>query len=228
MTILNRIAASFSASVDKAVSQFENHEAVIDASIADSRSVAAKAKVRNARIIKEGQVMRDKLSELLKTEASWVERAKVVARDDEQKALACLQRRNLCREQISTLRANLVKQEELEQKLGITLEQMENRLAEIVQQRNSMRSRHAAADAMRALNDVDSMANNTVDAIFERWEIKLTETEYQVGQEQSLDSLELEFSRRENDEVLREELATLLQPCSDNGHNSDSGQGDKS
>ena len=225
MSILNRITASLGASVDRAVSQFENHEAVIDASITESRTLAAKAKVRNDKIVKEGQEMRHKLSELLITEASWVERAKMIARDDEQKALACLQRRNLCREQISKLRANLVKQEELEQKLGMTLEQMENRLAEIVQQRHSMRSRHAAADAMRALNDVDSLANNTVDAIFERWEIKLTETEYQVGQGQSVDSLEVEFSQRESCEALREELATLIQPDSES---SNYGQGDKS
>lgn len=227
MSILNRIAASFGASVDKAVSQFENHEAVIDASIADSRSVAAKAKVRNDKIIKEGEVMRHKLGELQKVEALWVERARVIARDDEQKALECLQRRNICRKQISALRANLLKQEELEQQLGITLDQVENKLAEIIQQRNSMRSRHAAADAMKVLNDVDSLSNNTVDAIFERWEVKLTEAEYQSGQGKSVDNLEAEFARRESDNILREELATLLQPCSEDSEGDCGVEGDE-
>ncbi|OUS09308.1 hypothetical protein A9Q90_03525 [Gammaproteobacteria bacterium 54_18_T64] len=223
MSILNRITASFSASVDKVVSQFENHEAVIDASIADSRTLAAKARVRSAGVVKDGDAMRRKLSELQSMELTWAERARVTAAVDEQKALACLQRRNTCRQQITTLQESLLRQEEAELQLATSLEKIEKRLAEVIQQRNAMRSRHSAADAMLVLNDVDGMANNNVDDMFERWEVVLSEAEHRVGQGMPIDVLEREYCQTENDALLREELVELLgQNCTAGAEDSSS------
>ena len=50
MNLFRRITASFTGSIESAVSQLENHEAVVQAALKDTRAMAAKAKVRFARV----------------------------------------------------------------------------------------------------------------------------------------------------------------------------------
>lgn len=211
MGIINRITTTLTASVDNAVSQVENHDAVINISIKDCRTALSKAQVRYSRVKKDKQNLQVKLKELKEMKTTWENRAKTVAQEDEKTALDCLHRKNICKQRIANTQQALTQHEELEQKVGASINKIEQRLSHITQQRNMMRSRHSAADALRTINSIEGSSKNDVDDTFERWEMVISEAEYEVGQElESVDQLEKAFSEKEDEAALRAELAELI------------------
>ena len=100
MNVLQRFTATFSQSLDKAVGQLENHDAVALAALRQVRASAANAKVRLAAVERDRDALAAKLASLEQLEAKWAERAVAVAGKDEDKALECLRRRQRCRAQI--------------------------------------------------------------------------------------------------------------------------------
>jgi phage shock protein A len=211
MGIINRITTTLTASVDKAVSQVENHDAVIDVSIKDCRAALAKAQVRYSRVKKDRDNLESKLNELQEMEITWKNRAKSVAAEDEKMALDCLHRKNICKKRITETQKSLSQHNELEQRVSSSIKKIEKRLADITQQRNMMRSRHSAADALRTINSIEGSTSNDVDDTFERWELVVSEAEYEVGQEiESVDTLDKTFCEKEDEAALRAELAQLM------------------
>ena len=57
MSIIRRLQATISAGLDNAVSQVENHDAVVEAALKDARTAAARARVRLARVQKEEETL---------------------------------------------------------------------------------------------------------------------------------------------------------------------------
>ena len=211
MNIFNRITATVSATVDKAVSQVENHEAIVDAALRDTRSKIAQARVRFARVQRDGVRLRKKADDLAGQELRWEGRARSAVSDgDESTALQCVSRRNACREQQVQTRDALAKHESLESSVGDSVARMEQRLEELTQQRNMMRSRHSAADAMRVINKIENASDNGIDDTFERWEMCIAETEYVAGIDESVDALDVSFTKVENEQALRADLDALL------------------
>lgn len=211
MGIINRITTTLTASVDKAVSQVENHDAVIDVSIKDCRAALAKSQVRYSRVKKDREHLQSTLKELQEMEMTWESRAKSVATKDEKMALDCLHRKNICTQRIPNMQQSLSQHEELEQKVSASIIKIEQRLSKITQQRNMMRSRHSAADALRTINSIEGSTRGDVDDTFERWEMIISEAEYEVGQEiDAPDLLDKTFCEKEDEAALRAELATLM------------------
>jgi phage shock protein A len=209
MSLFKRISATLFSRVDQAVSQIENHDAVIDASIRDARRVAAHAKVRLTRVRNDGQRLRAKLESLRQAEASWTERARACAGTDEDTALECLRRRRVCQRQSQELESTLDRHGELERRLTTEVQDLESRVSDISQQRNLMRTRQSAADALRSINAIDSTAAIDIDDTFERWEIQITEAELAAGHTDTTDNLERQFLKAEDREVLRAELRAI-------------------
>ena len=85
MSLLKRISATFSASVDDLVTRVENHDAIIESSIRDCRKAAASTRVRLAKEKRDGERL-SRLSTEIKTEIEqWKRRAMECASDDEEK-----------------------------------------------------------------------------------------------------------------------------------------------
>lgn len=211
MNLFNRITATFTSKVDSIVSRVENHDAVVEVALNDTRAALAKARVRLARIRKDGDGLRQKCEELRQMENTWAERAKAIATEDEKKALACINRRNLCREQAAQTWQALSRHQELEEQISASVGRMEQRLAELVQQRNLLRSRHSTAEAQRVLHQIEGGSAHGIEDTFDRWEALITETEYAIGSYgPQVDSLDADFARQENDEKLKADLAALL------------------
>ncbi len=209
MSLFKRLSATLFSRVDQAVSQIENHDAVIDASIRDARRAAAQAKVRLARVRNDGQRLHTKLKALREAEASWTERARTSAENDEDTALECLRRRRECQRQAAELDSTLERHAELERRLATEVQDLEGRISEISQQRNLMRTRQSAAEALRSINTIDSSKTIDIDDTFERWEIQITEAELATGQADASDSLEKQFLKAEDREALRAELHAI-------------------
>ncbi len=209
MSLFKRLSATLFSHVDQAVSQIENHDAVIDASIRDARRAAAQAKVRLARVRNDGQRLHAKLKALRETEASWIERARASAENDEDTALECLRRRRECQRQAAELESTLERHGELERRLATETQDLENRVSEISQQRNLMRTRQSTAEALRSINAIDSSATIDIDDTFERWEIQITDAELAAGQADASDTLERQFLKVEDRNALRAELRAI-------------------
>lgn len=212
MNLFQRITTTLTSKVDSIVSHVENHDAVVDAALRETQAAAAKARVRLTRIQKDGAQMRRTLESLIQSEKTWEERAVTSAKTDEAKALECVKRRNACRVQRAHLQEALLRHEEVERDVNSSVERIEQKLQSIHQQRNQMRSRHSAADAMRVISRIEDNSASGVEDIFDRWEMLITEMEYASGAQAAVhsDSLENAFVKQEQQESLKADLAALL------------------
>lgn len=210
MSLFKRLSATFSSRVDQMVSQIENHDAVVEVAIKESRQATAKAKVRLARVQRDGELLRNKITQLQNDETLWTNRARETAHKDEDKALECVRRRKLCQKQLEQYTQALKKHEALGQRLAQDIHAAERKLAEMSQQRNLMRTRQSAAQALNSISGVDETVALDVAEAFERWEVKVTESELEVGTVDSMDLLEREFLESEDKQTLQAELEQLL------------------
>lgn len=209
MSLFTRIAATVKAGVEESISQIENHDAVIEASLKETREAASKARVRLGRVHKDGEKMRSRLDKLITDEQRWADRARSIADTDEQRALECVRRRRQCQSQIESLSEALVEHEAVESRLADSVRKIESRLQEVAEARNALRSRESVAQANRYLRNIDHNARSEIDDTLERWEIRVGADEFSSVSYDCVDSLEAEFSDEEEISSLRDELDDL-------------------
>ena len=210
MSLIRRISTTISSSVDRAVSRVENHDAIINAALRETKLAAARSRVRLNRMRKDGQSLRTRRADLLQAAERWAERAKKIAAEDEARALECLRRRKDCKTQLRHLDDPIERHDELETRIAEQVEKIEERIGEVAQQRNMMRSRQSVADAMRAINNIEGVTCREIDDTFDRWEINIGETEVLMNATSTADPLESAFQAEEDTAELRAELEILL------------------
>ncbi len=210
MSLIRRISTTISSSVDRAVSKVENHDAIINAALRDTQQAAARSRVRLNRVQKDGHSLKTRRAALQQASVRWTERAKAVAGSDEPKALECLRRRNDCETQLRHLDDSIAKHDELEERISNQVKKIEQRVGEVAQQRNLMRSRQSVADAMRTINNVEGISYGEIEDTFDRWEINLGETEILTNTTTTVDPLESAFQAEEDTAQLRAELEVLM------------------
>lgn len=195
--------------IDWMVRQVENHEAMADSAIRDMQRSAAQAKVRLQRVRQDGERMRRRVAELGEAELAWRSRAAGLAVGDEARAIECLRRAKRSARVAEQLRSELEEHARAERQLTTDIAKVEQRLAQLQQQRNLLRTRESRAEALAAAAGTETCSE--VDDIVERWETKIVEAELRQGclPSASEDSFEEEFVRYEDEEELRAELAEL-------------------
>lgn len=222
MRLFNRISATVLSSVDNVISKVENHEAMVDAMITDIQKNAAKARVQLKRVQKDRESSQKQATELEVAAERWQTRAVDAAKTDEQCALECLQRRKQCTSRLETLHETLTDQKNQEKKLIANQKRIEERLQEVKQQRNLMRSRESVSDAMRVLKSIEGDGCGQLDDAFDRWEISMSTSEIEgeeniSGDLYNGDSLSQEYQSQEEQDALRAELDELMsKPDKDN------------
>lgn len=218
MSLIRRISATLTSSVDRAVSKVENHDAIVNAALRDTQQAAARARVRLKRVCKDGHALKNRYQSLQLAESRWTERARSIGTTDEAKALECLRRRKDCETQLRNLKDSIEKHEELEGRIADQVKKIDARIGEVAHQRNMMRSRQSVAEAMRAIHKIEGVSYGEVEDTFDRWEINLGETEILLGANTSSDPLDSEFLAEEDTDALRAELDLLIN--SDEGDSS--------
>ncbi len=213
MNLLTRLFLSTRATLDDAVSHIENHDAVVEAALKQTRLAVAKAKMQLKAVQKDGKAMRERLTDMQEQAENWERRAKALAEMDEEKALQCLKRRNACHATIQQTEKALENYLPTEEKLRNHVAAMEAKLREVLQQQQQLRARQTTAEAQRVLQAVSATESSSVDAIFERWETKILHDEYA---HESMDyagdpddMLAHEFDTQESNAALKAELAAL-------------------
>ena len=121
MCLFKRISSTVLSSVDKVISEVENHNAVVESVPKDLTQAAAESNVRLNRVKQDGIKMKNDLEKLKQNEQVWTDRAsKLVPVEDQvsqEKTLACLEHRRLCREQILLVEERLVQHEIIQKQL---------------------------------------------------------------------------------------------------------------
>lgn len=210
MSVLKRFSTTVVAHIDRLVGSIENHDAVIDAAIRNARQAAARATVRLERVRRDGERLRQRLDTLRANEQNWARRARACAAQNEDTALECLRRRNACTRQAGELTTALTRHVELEARLAADIQQAQHRVRDMSQQRNLMRSRQAAAEALTTIACMGEQFAVEVDDAFERWEIKVTEAELAADSRTPRDPLESGFADAEERAALKSELNELI------------------
>lgn len=212
MKLFTRIAATINASADSAVTRFENHEAIAESALKGIRQNVAQARVRHQRVIRDGEALRGSMQSLQHQITLWSKRARDCADSDESRALACLERRAACREQLKQAEDALREHMALEAQASSRLEQMQRRLEQATLQRNQLRSRESVAKANQAIGTIDGQGSASIDEVFERWESSIGESEvFNDMHISSADPLDHEFHLAETRERLKNELNELMQ-----------------
>jgi phage shock protein A len=217
MSLIQRISATFTSSVDRAVSRIENHDAIINAALKDTRRAAARSRVRLERVRRDGNALKTRFRELETAAARWTDRARSIGGEDETRALECLHRRRECLAQLENLKESIARHDELEQRIGEQVQTIEERIKEVTEQRNMMRSRQSVAEAMHAMNSVQGDSAIDIEDTFDRWEINLGETEILFGTTHTSDPLDTAFLQEEDKADLRAELEEMLERDKEDG-----------
>lgn len=210
MSLFRRITTTVHASVERLVDLMENHEAVVNLALDESRQALARGKAQLGRIQRECERLRGQIRTLESEEARWVERARAVAATDETAALQCLQRRRDCRRQSEDIRQALAEHSGAEARLLEELRAGEERLQAATRQRDRLRTRQSAAEVNRALGGIAERFPPSLEDSFERWETRVLENELIVGQTAPVDELARRFGEQESQAELRAELASIL------------------
>ena len=219
MNLIKRITTSVTATLDSAVGQIENHDAIIEATIKQTRQAAAKTKARINTLRQQQHAYEVQLTEAQQQTELWTQRATNLAENDQDKALQCIARRNQCQHECERLSKLIEQQQNLIADVTINLEKLQNKRDEITQKHNLMRSRQAVADVNRAVGKASQ--NVSVDDTFERWESIVMEHEMAVTDVCTRDPLDIEFSQQESEAELLMQLSELTQKANNKPNNTE-------
>ncbi|MBX2823356.1 MAG: PspA/IM30 family protein [Gammaproteobacteria bacterium] len=225
MSLFTRLSATLVAGVDRTVSRIENHDAIVEASLREGRRAQAQARIRLRQVQRDGEKLKEREQTLETQIELWNERARATHDDDRARALECIRRRKLASTELDRVRELLKQHRKLDTDVRASLDHMGQRLQEMTQQRNQLRTRESAAQAQKVLTRIESSRDGTVDDTFERWEVSISENEIvnefdPVGSD--LDDFDAEFVAAEDRVELELELDQLLteSPDSDTGRES--------
>ncbi len=212
VSLIKRFVTTVHASVDRTLAGIENHAAVVDAALKESRQAVAKARVRLARLEKDENTQRNRVAELTSEIELWNERARSVANADRDKALSCIQRRRRCEQQLHEVKAQLQQHEKVLNRVRNSIAESSNRVQTLQAQRNQMLSREAAAYAGQIVHKLDSHAGDDADAAIERWEESVVQAEVVTEHFPipATDEFEQSFLTTEEDSLLQDELDKLI------------------
>lgn len=208
MTLWKRWSSGFVASIDSVISQVENHEAQVASALRELERGVLRSKVQLQRVERDGAALRHSLGQEREAAMRWRDRAK--REEDEKRALECLRRCKRSETRSIELARQVVEHERVEHQLSSDIRVLEQRVVELRQQRNTMRTRQSRAEAMTIVNGQGELGGTEITEIFERWELRVSENEVMGGCVRvPVDSLDDEFTSAEEEASLRLELKEL-------------------
>lgn len=211
MNLLKRIAVTVHSGIERSVSSMENHQALVDAALKESRDVLVSAKVRLSKLETDIENQQNRITELAKEIELWGDRAAACAVAERERALSCLRRKKSREQDLEMAKAQLAKQKIFSQRAHKSINETANRVNVLHHQRNQMRSRQTIAEAGKKVATLDDRFFHGVDVVLENWEIKVSQTEAWCEDQcfAGSDELEESFLLSEEREALEHELDQL-------------------
>jgi phage shock protein A len=206
MNRMHRWKMSVTGWVDGVLAQIENHEATVSSAIGRVRQAAARARVQLKRVERDQRALRELLLKEEGAVEAWLRRAKGAS--EEEKALECLRRHKASARRAEALRQRLSEHERSHKELSEGMRMLNERLSELNERRNLMRTRQSRAEAAHGMVHANRPIGDLED-VFERWEARVGEIEIASECEQPIDSFEAELLGAEEDAELLIELEEL-------------------
>jgi len=210
MSLLKRTFTSLYAKVDQMVGEIENHDALIQAAIREQKKKIATAKVQLRRIEAAEKDIRERIAQANIDRRQWESRAVKEAGDNEPQALQCLQRRKEVQARSEQLNTMLQEYQTSSGQMKANIHRCEQDLNEMNQKHQILRARQSTAEAMSLIDGQESYPATDISDSFDRWEIKISQSEHFVDIADNTDALEQAYIDEENEQDLRSELAELL------------------
>ena len=218
MSLFKRLSTTVVARIDQVADRLENHDAAVQAALADMQRRAAEANVRFGRVRRELENVEAGIDGNRAKAAQWRRRAVDCGREDETRALECLARAGELDRDTERLEVRRREYTEAAAKMEQAIAALESRVAEIRQKQVLMRARQSTGRALSATAAVETCGTMAVDEVLERWEVSVLETEMMAGTGSSVDSFEKNFDQQENQQALKAELNELLGREKNNDH----------
>ena len=190
MNRMQRWKISVTGWVDGVLAQIENHEATVSSAIGRVRQAAARARVQLKRVERDQRQLRQSLLEEEAAVGAWLRRHKASAR------------------RVQALQGRLEEHERSHKELSEGIRMLNERLGELNERRNLMRTRQSRAEAAHGMVHANRPMGDLED-VFERWEARVGEIEIASECEQPFDSFEAELVGAEEDAALLAELEEL-------------------
>ena len=214
MSIIKRFTTTLYAGVDRTVASIENHDAIIQATLAKSRRSVAEAQVKLARVKADGDKQTRHIEELHKRIELWTARAKAVAESDRDKALNCLKQKQDDQTRLDNAIEAFEKHKEMTQRMEDKVCSLQQRVTTLHQQHTELQSRDTVSRATTALDSIEHSPGINVDDTFDRWEVSIQQREAQNEFNHDVasvpTSLHDEFRVQEQKEALNDELDALI------------------
>lgn len=207
-TFWKRWKISIGSGFESLITKVENHEAQVAEAIREAQAAAAKARVKLSHVRRDGERMRGRIAQLEANGADWERRAQAQAESSRERALECLRRRNQAKREREHLLGESTRQEQTERSLSADIDKLEEHVAGLRRRKNTLAARDFRARALAASDPAEGQLLCGVDDIFERWELKLAETEA-LGGADATDAFEDSFMAEEEKAGLEAELDEL-------------------
>lgn len=211
MNSFKRWFLQFGSRVDTLASRVENHDALMVRTISDMQRSAAKACVHLERVKRDGARLNQERQKARQAAAQWKEQALKFRDQDENKAIECLRRHKAAQTRAEELDLRFAEHSDKQKQLQQDVGKLNERLAELKEKRNLMRTREARAEATAAVVACDSGYGRDFDDLLERWEITVTEKECRAGFCDPVDEFERTILEGVELDDLKSELALLRQ-----------------
>jgi phage shock protein A len=218
MSVIKRLTTTLFSQIDHAVGEIENHDALIEAAIAEQRKKLAAAKVQLARIQEQERRVQKQMEQLKADAARWEQRAVQAATDDEARALACLQRRKQATEQAERLAATRHEYQTTATRMAADIGSAEEELSSLSQKHALLRARQTSSEALATPHKAGVANLAEIEKSFDRWEVRIAQNGALLDHMEPVDELEESYRTQEEDEALRDELRTLMQKESKDEH----------
>ena len=215
MSIIKRLSTTLVSSIDNLVADIENHDAVIQASLADMRKKITTATIRLNQIQRDERQLQERINTLQDQADKWRQRAidtgtaDANGHADETKAMACLVQRKNCLQQITQLEQERQQYQQVAHTLAQDIASSQQQLNDLSHKHRLLRARQSSAEAMQ-LGNQSIPQQGTLNDTFERWEIRIAQETTTLPVPSLIDPLETEFVKAEHAHALKAELAALL------------------
>lgn len=206
MSRIRRWGMSITSWVDGVLGQIENHEASVNAAISRIRQSTARARVQIKRVERDQRALRDTLTQEQHAAQLWRDRA--ARAEDQSTALECLRRHKAAERRVVSLRERLDEHERAHKDLSEGIRVSNQRLGELTERKNLMRTRQSRAEAAHGMVCAGAPMGELED-VFERWESRVGEIEIASECAEPIDAFEMDFNTTEEDAALLVELAEL-------------------
>ncbi|QYY36331.1 PspA/IM30 family protein [Ruficoccus sp. ZRK36] len=212
-TFWKRWKITIGSGFESLISRVENHEALVTEAIREAQAASAKAKVKLSHVHRDGERLRARIEALTTDAENWERRAQAQADDNRERALECLRRRNIARRELEHLSTELARHEQTERSLSTDIGKLEEHMAGLRRRKNELAARDFRARALSASAPEEGTLLCGIDDIFERWELKLAETET-FCEPTPVDTFADSFTAEEEKAGLEAELDELTRPDS--------------